>query len=387
MPLRRPPGRCFPDRRSRRRCRCSYCRRCCCCRRRLPPRPPSRCRCCRCNRLRRRAAARSRPVVQHRFEQYRTPRRPAENSAPHSLQRTRSAAFAPAAPAPAAASTPAGRPSASARRRRTYSVLRARIPAAWQAREQYALSPPPPCPCSNRAEHTRHSAVSGAPARTRRRRHRAAAALFRHGSEQYTTSRRGVANSLSHSPHCTRLVRPLAAAALLRACTALTRAACRARLFGSARYRRIPSRPRARLPSARQSSEQYRAERLAVENSPPHCAHCALTGRSFRRRRCGGPPMRACAPHARRASRGRQGTAACTRASASAFPRRGRRASRTAAACPSSSRREGTPRRRRGTWLGAFAPCGAPSPLRPGQRRLRLCRARRFASGRCRSST
>ena len=74
--------------------------------------------------------------------------------------------------------------------------------------------------------------------------------------------------------------------------------------------------------------------------------------------RCGGPSRRACGRHGRRAFRGLQGTSACTRASASAFPRRGRGASSTRGAC-AGSRLPGMPCRRRGTWRSAFGRAAA----------------------------
>ena len=104
--------------------------------------------------------------------------------------------------------------------------------------------------------------------------------FLRHGSEQYRTRRpRFGARSAPHCLHCALPARFLPYMALRRADEARRRAAWTARFSGSARYRRMYSRIRARLPSARQGCEQYTGGllRIALEgNALPHTRHLAV---------------------------------------------------------------------------------------------------------------
>ena len=91
--------------------------------------------------------------------------------------------------------------SGSARYLRMASRDRARLPSARQPSEQYARGLPGPLSGANSRVHTRHTALVlsrsapggcfAAPGRRRR-------PFFRHGSEQYRTTRLGVENSLPH---------------------------------------------------------------------------------------------------------------------------------------------------------------------------------------------
>ena len=65
--------------------------------------------------------------------------------------------------------------------------------------------------------------------------------------------------------------------ALRLAARALLCAIIMARFPGSARYRRMHSRTRLRLPLMRHSSEQYRARSVAAANALPHSLHSVRT--------------------------------------------------------------------------------------------------------------
>ena len=142
---------------------------------------------------------------------------------------------------------------------------------------------PSPCTGANSREHTRHLTVAGLPSRSSRRRLQAARTrarpFFRHGSEQYRTERLAGENSLAHSLHRMRGTSSLPSLALRRAVDARRRAAWTARLSGSARYRRMYSRIRARFPSARQGGEQYTCGLpglMSVWNAPPQMRHLTV---------------------------------------------------------------------------------------------------------------
>ena len=111
-------------------------------------------------------------------------------------------------------------------------------------------------------------------------------AFLRHGSEQYLACGTAVEKSAPHIAHATLRMRAATFMALLRANVARMRAAWTARFSGSARYRRMYSRIRARLPSSRQGGEQYDSglpfPPSEGGNAPPQTRHLAARFRARR---------------------------------------------------------------------------------------------------------